>query len=369
MKVYVYPADMTGCGHYRLIWPAEALQRKGYDVVVVPPSERMWRVTMMGENQVLNANYPKDADVIVFQRTTNRGHIALARWLRQQGVAVVLDVDDDMAHIHPDNVAWQVYHPQNRYREPDHYLRNHSWHNMADLAQVVTLVTVSTQTLMDRYARHGRGRVLLNRLPAYHLRIGREHKDSELLGWPGATYNHPNDPQVTRPGIARLVGEGHQLLVCGPEATARSAFGLPNAATTLGDIEFQDWPRHISRFGVGIAPLAATVFNDAKSWLKFLELIGAGVPAVVSPRAEYLRLHAEGVGFVANKPKDWYRLCKRLLTSPELRREESERGLEVASRHVIDDHCEAWWEAWTYARRIQDAATRAALELRVNGPG
>jgi hypothetical protein len=369
VKVYVYPADETGCGHYRLIWPAEALQRKGYDVVVVPPSERLWRVTMAGEDTVLNASYPRDADVIVFQRTTNRGHIALARWLRQRGVAVVLDVDDDMAHIHPDNVAWQVYHPRNRYREMDHYLRNHSWHYMAELANVVSLVTVSTPTLMDRYARHGRGRVLLNRLPASFLRVGETHQDSQVLGWAGATYNHPNDPQVTRPGIARLVREGFQLTVCGPEEDARRAFGLAEAATTLGDVSFDRWARVISGFGVGIAPLAATVFNDAKSWLKFLELIGAGVPAVVSPRLEYLRLHAEGIGFVAHKPKDWYRLCKRLLTSPGLREDQSGHGLEVARRHIIDDHCEAWWEAWTYARQVQDAATRAALAERVNRPG
>jgi Glycosyl transferases group 1 len=366
VKVYVYPADSTGCGQYRMTWPAEALQRRGHNVIIVPPAERQWHVDMLGPF-VVEADYPRDADVIVFQRVTHVGHIELAKFLRKRNVAVVLDVDDDMSNIHPRNVAFSAYHPRNRWREHDDNLRNHSWHHIMQLAQVATLVTVSTPTLLDRYAGHGRGRVLYNQLPPHFLRIGQAHQDSDVLGWSGAMYNHPNDPQVTRPAIGRLVREGHHLIVCGPEVEARSAFGLPHAVETLGDVPFNDWPRQISRFGVGIAPLADTAFNAAKSWLKYLELLGAGVPVVASPRVEYRRLHEEGAGLLAEKPKDWYRKTKQLLTSPGLREEQTGLGLEVAARHVIDDHCEKWWEAWTFARQLQDAATRVALAERVAG--
>ena len=38
MKVYVFPADEAGCGHYRLIWPARILEQTyGDQIVVVPP--------------------------------------------------------------------------------------------------------------------------------------------------------------------------------------------------------------------------------------------------------------------------------------------------------------------------------------------
>jgi hypothetical protein len=143
------------------------------------------------------------------------------------------------------------------------------------------------------------------------------------------------------------------------------ALGLAEDPPGVGDIDFKQWPRYVSALGVGIAPLADTVFNAAKSWLKVLELSGAGVPWVASPRPEYHRFHQFGVGVLADRPKVWYRECKQLLASPGLREEQSGRGLEVARQHIIDDHCEAWWEAWTTARQLQDRATRDALAARI----
>src|SRR5690606_28606720 len=40
MKIYVYPADEYGCGYYRLIWPAQALQAQGHDIQIVMPKQR-----------------------------------------------------------------------------------------------------------------------------------------------------------------------------------------------------------------------------------------------------------------------------------------------------------------------------------------
>ena len=39
MKVYVLPADPHGCGHYRLIWPSNVLQKAGHEIVIMPPSK------------------------------------------------------------------------------------------------------------------------------------------------------------------------------------------------------------------------------------------------------------------------------------------------------------------------------------------
>ncbi len=73
MKTYVFPADTTGCGCYRLIWPAEQLKRDGYNVEVVLPSEREKMLQgIMNNDKLVNVRMPSDADVIVFQRVTHR---------------------------------------------------------------------------------------------------------------------------------------------------------------------------------------------------------------------------------------------------------------------------------------------------------
>ena len=73
MKIYVFPADMTGCGYYRLIWPSEVLIKKGHDITIVPPKERdkMMQATLRN-GVVTSVKIPTDADVIVLQRVTHR---------------------------------------------------------------------------------------------------------------------------------------------------------------------------------------------------------------------------------------------------------------------------------------------------------
>src|SRR5689334_24701002 len=45
---------------------------------------------------------------------------------------------------------------------------------------------------------------------------------------------------------------------------------------------FDAWPRALSALGIGLAPLADSTFNRAKSWLKPLEMAAVGVPCVMS---------------------------------------------------------------------------------------
>ena len=56
---------------------------------------------------------------------------------------------------------------------------------------------------------------------------------------------------------------------------------------------------YVAKLGIGVAPLADTKFNAAKSWLKMAEMAALGVPCVVSPRAEYMRLHEQWIGSLA----------------------------------------------------------------------
>ena len=52
MKVHVYPADRHGCGHHRLIWPAEALMRQGHDITIIEQQARKLMMYMNGDDVV-----------------------------------------------------------------------------------------------------------------------------------------------------------------------------------------------------------------------------------------------------------------------------------------------------------------------------
>lgn len=328
--------------------PGEILRRAGHDVTVVKAADRRVMLHMRGE---VVEKVETDADVVVFQRITNSRLAQAVSVLRSQGVAVVIDVDDDLTTVHPSNPAWHGLHPKNEgTRLPNGTVSMSSWRNLSAACRAATLVTVSTKALLPVYAAHGRGVVLDNYLPATYDNI--PHTDSDTIGWPASLHSHPNDPEAVGPAVARLVAEGARFEVRGdPEGCAR-AFGLAEEPEG-GKIPLEQWPESVGRIGIGIAPLADTRFNRAKSRLKVLELSACGVPWVASPRPEYARLHAAGAGVLADRPRTWYRELKRLRESPALRQELSEAGRAVAAANRLEDHAWRWTEAWERALSIQ----------------
>lgn len=352
MKVYVYPADPYGCGYLRIIWPAQALQALGHDVIIVTAKETMdafgrvgitsdlqGKVDKTGKTIVVNA--PADADVIVLQRVTHRGLSEAVPLWKSQGIAVVVDVDDDLTCIHPSNPAFYALHP--RYGD----LR-FSWGYTMDACRDATLVTTSTPALAERYAPHGRSHVLYNRIPAKHLDI--PHEDSRIIGWGGSAQSHPDDLQVVGPTIEKLTDEGYHFCVVGPELGIEDALRVKQNWSATGSVDLPQWPRTIAaKIGIGIAPLADTRFNHAKSWLKPLEYASLGIPFVASPRTEYQRLHKTGIGLLAKKPRTWEHALRQLLHDSTLRKEMSLNGRDVARDLTIEGHAWRWWEAWQRA--------------------
>jgi hypothetical protein len=282
VKILVYPADRWGCGSFRMMWPAEQCAAAGHDVTVIEQGKRSLRLVMEGDR--VRDVLIDGVDVIVLQRVTHAYMAQAVGVLRSKGVTVVVDVDDDLSSIHPSNPAWAVHHPGNEgKRMANGQISRHSWRNLAMACRDASLVTVSTPALLDVYARHGRGVVLPNYLPDHYYGLPRQ--DSDVIGWPGSFHSHPNDPAAVGGAIARLVDDGAQFVMRGDPSGAGTAFGLASDPEG-GPVPIEEWPRAVAELGVGIAPLADTRFNAAKSWLKPLELSACGVPWVAPPRLE-----------------------------------------------------------------------------------
>jgi glycosyltransferase involved in cell wall biosynthesis len=355
---YVYPADANGCGAYRLIWPAEALQAQGHDVRIVMPSARAGIGGEIDERtgKLVNVDVPQDADVVVMQRVS-LSHLADAiPLMRARGIAVVVDMDDDLGRIDPNNAAFSALHPL-RGRDP-----RHTWVHAGKACMQATLVTTSTPRLLDVYAPHGRRVLLRNRVPRRFLDV--ERIDSTAIGWPGSVHSHPLDLQQVGPAVARLAREGIEYWGVGPREGLREALGLDVDPEATGNVELDDWAKAIGSLGIGMAPLADTSFNQSKSWLKVLEMSAAGVPWVASPRDEYVEFSRQnqGVGLFAAQPRDWYRQLKRLALDSTLRADQSMAGRAAGMANILEDHAWRWVEAWTDAlsrqRRVGQPLSR-----------
>lgn len=351
MRVCVAPADIHGCGWYRLLFASRYLKAQGHDIQIILPTQRHHGLNGTMENgKLIDVQIPDGIDVMVLQRVTFGPVAEAIPLIRAKGVAVVIDIDDDLDAINPSNPAWASLHPQSNTR--------HDWATAALACQRATLVTVSTPALLRRYAAHGRGLVLPNCVPELFLRVDRQ--DSPVIGWGGSVHSHPDDLQVVGTAVQRLMDEGHMFQVVGPGEGVQDALRLPREPLATGNIEIGDWAVNIARLGIGIAPLALTRFNNSKSWLKALEYAAVGVPPVVSPLPEYERLHREhDIGVLAAKPSQWYRELRRLATDDTWRAEVSERSRAGAAQWTVEQHAWKWAEAWAQALKIQRAGAGA----------
>lgn len=365
MKVYVLPADNWGCGSYRLTWPAQAAAEVAgadVEVTILPHGSRNLGGTFDPVTAKVNDinRYPQDADLFVIQRPTSYFQPQVIDLMRAKGMAVIVDMDDDLAHIDGRNPAFKGLAPKRPHPQTGQLVDNlHSYHNATEACRRATLVTVTTDRLTQVYGAHGRVRVLPNYVPASYLDV--PHEDSPLIGWGGSMHSHPDDLRQVGPAVAKLVQQGAMFQTVGNPAGVGRALGLPADPVSPGDVELLQWAPLIARFGIGIAPLAPTVFNEAKSRLKPLEYAAVGVPSVVSPSADYVKLAAEADGAVqvARKPREWEGMLRALVKDGARRRELSEAARAVAARNTIEANAWRWVEAWHDAVRLQ-AATKVA---------
>ena len=361
MRVYVYPADLGGCGYYRLTWPAQFLASQGHDIKIVHPKHVGRIKGVHDENdpkKLIDISVPTDADVMVFQRVTSVQMITGFELIRKRGIAVVVDVDDDMRAIHPSNPMYESLHPTTTHDN----MHNYSWQWAEKVYAAATLVTTSTDTLLDRYARRdpvtGKrvGVVLHNAVPDVYREI-EPRPIPDTIGWAGNVATHPDDPQVVGSSMARLQRSGYTFRVVGPDWKVKSTFGLEEDPDSTGPVELARYPHFVKTLGVGIAPLSLTRFNEAKSWLKMLEYAALGVPCIGSPTREYLRLHHLGVGAIAQNPREWYRLGRRLLDSESARQEMIEAGRAATQRLTIATNAWRWLEAWSCAYDMEKSSS------------
>lgn len=350
MKVYVLPADPHGCGHYRLCWPANVLQMQGWDITIMPPDEKSGFLARVkehpdGRKEVTSVQVPEDADVIVVQRPAHYLQPQMIQLMRANGIAVVVDMDDDMSNIHPNNIAF------NTYRHTSLTDFSHKW--VAESCKYATLVTTSTRSLQKVYARHGRGMVLDNYVPEAYL--GFESPSTGNFGWAGTTKSHPVDLQVTGVAVRGLIEEGYRFKVVGGRSEVQKCLKLQQPPEVTGSVPLQDWAMTIGgNLDVGMAPLSVSAFNNSKSRLKAIEYMAVGVPWVGSPREEYRRVAKEsGCGLMADTPKEWYRLLKQLMDDEVLRKEQGEAGKTYMQDQTYQANAWRWAEAWTRASEME----------------
>lgn len=354
MRILLTHADKGGSSFYRLLFPAEVLIAQGHDITIDYFGKSIYATTDKDFN--VEKVRKLDYDVVILHRPLARTAAQAIPMLQAQGIAVVVELDDDFWSIRADNVFRSGLAPATN---PNH---NFQW--LSECCKLADLVTVSTPALKAKIPNKNT-RVLRNMVPAKYFDIinvqGKAHEELKgrtIVGWSGSIETHGGDLNVCGNSVSLAVRNAGARFMCVGTEEPASVLGLKDGESVYVPwVPFEEYPFAVSMFDIGLVPLKLYEFNFCKSHLKSLEYSSLGVPAIVSPTPENIWYHDTfDCGLVAYQKHDWLTQLRRVLRDGSLRADLAARGIAAAKQNTYEEHAWRWMAAWSDALDIRRAA-------------
>lgn len=276
-----------------------------------------------------------DCDIILLQRCMWQNLPQAILLARSHGQVVINDIDDWFDGLPPTNQAFTST-----------AAGTNSGTNREIYKQVLaasSALICSTPFLVEQYARFRRPiHLWRNSIDFDSFPYQRKHGERTEIGWLGHLGFRARDVEQLKGIIGPLIEE-HDLTFhhvghddASTVAPLAPRIGVPPDRMMLtGLVSFIKLGIELHGFfDIGLAPLEDIRFNDAKSCLKGMEYVAAGIPFIASPSAEYRWLNSHGIGRLAKRPLDWKKRITELL-DPAVRTDEAARNLALM-RPLVD---------------------------------
>jgi glycosyltransferase involved in cell wall biosynthesis len=296
----------------------------------------------------------RHADVVHMWRHFRAPARQLARALREAGVAVVFDNDDDMTRVPKGSPA---------YREMN-AARAQVANELGGMLRLADLVTTTCAELAGRMRRLGAGdvRVVENYVEAGFLRERRVNGgDGVVIGWVAGA-EHRGDLKELR--LRRTL---EQLLEAQPHVWVTSVgvdLGIRgDRYTHVENVPFPELPDTIATFDLALAPIADVSFNRVRSSIKVKEYAAAGVPWLGSPIGPYKELGAEQGGRLV-PDYGWAEALTDLVTDAPARAALAERAAAWGRTQTVTHNAGKWEAAFAQAAARAGRATGSSLDQR-----
>jgi glycosyltransferase involved in cell wall biosynthesis len=255
---------------------------------------------------------------------------------RDAGLALVWDNDDDLRSIDaPSRDQKQVY---------GGYRGNRVFREMIGIMRSSQVITAPSATLADRFHEVSGAdvRVIENHVESI-VEPARSRwwtKDTEpvVVGWVANREHRADvDRLRLREPLQRLLDENPNVEVM----TVGCGLSLDGRYSHVPGVAFGDLREHVSRFDVGIAPIADTTFNRARSSIKVKEYAALGIPWLASPIGPYADLGEQQGGSLV--PDDrWFDALNALVRDARRRRRLGRAGITWAKAETIGANGHVW---------------------------
>ncbi|HEY6760067.1 MAG TPA: hypothetical protein VI318_11270 [Baekduia sp.] len=305
--------EPNSAANYRIGYPLAAMERRGHQILW-PDQRGLASLASLLE-----------CDAVLIYRRSGAELRQGIRRMREAGVAVIWDNDDDFLHM-----------PKNRRNRRDSGGRSTQqiFTDTMKTARSVDAVVVTTEPLAAVMADAGvpGARVIANHL-MFDKRPARPH-EGVVIGWIGGLEHRADALGVNLPNVLSDLMDKHPRLTVttvGVELPLRDRARYDHSIF----VEFQNLPDQMAGWDIGLAPLLDTPFNRSRSDIKLKEYAASRLPWVASPHGPYAGLgDAQGGRLAADD--GWFDALDALISDPKARKRLSSAGGAWARRHTID---------------------------------
>jgi hypothetical protein len=263
------------------------------------------------------------------------------------GTKFVMDADDDLFHVNPDNPFWtKVGHPQ--------------VHDMQNMIRDVGWISTTTEALADTFRdRREQPRdtvtVLPNYMPDDYYHPPFDNKPWIVIGYfGGASHFYDLNDTKCMKAIKKLMRKYRNLRF--KVINMPIAEGIPPKR-----YDFEDGKRGTPwitevfptlKMDICIIPVKDNIFNYGKSNIKWMESTRMGAATVCSDVGPYALLPEGTTIKVKNHFYEWYEALEKLIVDEVYRGQLVHAAQAELAKHRLEDH---WQEYQAFFNKVIEA--------------
>ena len=315
------------CTRYRVLNKAEQLRKHGFEVKVVNLSE--FELT-----QAQNASH-----IIIYRSPISPELLRLCHLAKDYGKPIFFDIDDLVFDtLYTDQLSYTKGLPHHEKEKYDANVRNYGY--MLENCDGAITSTNQLQKELKKY----QSKVLLNRnlasdelisISSQFLKDYSHVSDVVKIGYFSGSISHNENFELIKPAIMQLLKKysNVQLHIVGILDIPKDMKPFENQIVTHDYVDWDKLPVLISEVDINLAPLVDSIFNRAKSEIKWIEAALVKVPTVASKIGAFSDAIVDGETGLLATDDQWFDKLEALVLSPELR----QKIADAAYRAVLEN--------------------------------
>ena len=315
------------CTRYRVLNKAEQLRKHGFAVKVVNLSD--FQLSM-----AQNASH-----IIIYRSPISPELLRLCHLAKEYGKPVFFDIDDLVFDtVYTDQLSYTQGLNSVEKGNYDAGVRNYGY-----MLENCDGAITSTNQLQEELYKY-QSKVLLNRnlasddliaISSQYIKDYSQTSDIVKIGYFSGSISHNENFELIKPAIKQLLTKysNVQLHIVGILDIPQDMKPFENQIVTHDYVDWDKLPALISEVDINLAPLVDSIFNRAKSEIKWIEAALVKVPTVASNIGAFSDAVVDGETGLLATDDQWFDKLEALVLSPELR----QKIADAAYRAVLEN--------------------------------